>query len=74
MGKVKVNNSDYTWTLMHLNFRGYSSKKLSFESMIWSFSPPINYINTFEIHIGFKKSFQIPGYQCFFKNRNSRGP
>ena len=39
------------WSIMHLNFRGYQAKKNSFESIIASFDPPINYLNICESHL-----------------------
>ena len=57
---------------MHLNFRRYQSKKLSFESILSSFNPKINYINICESHYQFNKKLEVPGYQCYSRNRSDK--
>ena len=57
---------------MHLNFRGYQSKKISFEAILRSFDPSINYINICESHFQHKRTLNIPGYQSYTRNRTDK--
>ena len=55
-----------------LNFRGYSLKKVSFESMIRGMTPRPNLVISCESHLQFNKQFELEGYQSFSRNRREK--
>ena len=56
---------------MH-NFRGYYSKKTSFESIISGMTPKPNLLVICESHLPFNKQSKIDGYQSFSRNRREK--
>ena len=59
---------DKKWTILHSNIRGFSSKKLSFLSIIKGVNPNIITLN--EVAFRKDKKLTIPGYMSFNKNRH----
>ena len=51
---------------------GYQSKPISFESIIGSFEPKVNLINICETNLQFNRKLNIPGYQCYTRNRSDK--
>ena len=69
----KNNNSkNNLWTLYHLNFRGYNSKRISFEAILDTFDNKPNYLNICESNFVSEKKMKIPGYQSYSRNRRDR--
>ena len=60
------------WTVFYLNFRGYMSKKSSFESIINSFDQKPNVIGVGESHYRHNKKVNLPGYQLYTRNRTEK--
>ena len=58
--------------MYHLNFRGFNSKKSSFESILNSLDKKPNFLNIVESHMLGNNKLKIPGYETFARNRKDK--
>ena len=64
-----VNKSDKTWSILHTNIRGYSSKKNSMKNIIQQIKP--NVITMNEVGLRQNKKLSMRGYECYMRNRKN---
>ena len=65
--KCKQSSDDNTWSLYHLNIRGYKSKKESFSAIIGNLQP--NLITLNETCLKSKQKIKLTNYKSFNRNR-----
>ena len=64
-----LNKPDKTWSILHTNIRGFSSKKISMKNIIQTVQP--NVITMNEVGYRQNKKLLIPGYECYTRNRKN---
>ena len=63
------NKSEKTWTILHTNLRGFSSKEISLKSIINQMKPNIVTMN--EVDFRKDKKVSISGYSSYTRNRKN---
>ena len=69
MSKIKLLKLD-EWTIYQSNIRGYSSKELSFHTIIANITPSVIILN--ETHYRNDRKMSIPGYDTYNRNRQNK--
>ena len=64
-----MNKSDKTWSILHTNKRGFTSKKKSLKTILNRIKPNVVTIN--EVGLRKDKRVSLQGYNCYTRNRKT---
>ena len=68
---VQTRAVDY-WKIYQLNFRGYNSKKYSFESILKGFDKMPDVLVISESHLQSSRNLKVPNYSSYTRNRKGK--